>query len=74
MDQKQLVLNRLRLAPLTAFDALMDLGVARLASRINELRNDGYEIDTQMIDVPTRRGNARIAQYVLIEEEEKIAW
>ncbi len=54
---------------ITAMDALGKLGVARLAARISELRDAGHWIDTQMIEVPTRCGTARVARYRLINEK-----
>jgi len=51
---------------ITQFDALLELGCMRLASRINDLRNRGLEIATKMIDVATRSGTvAKIACYKL---------
>ena len=38
----------------TSLDAIRDLGNTRLSATIFELRNDGYDIATKMVKVPTR--------------------
>ena len=46
MTQKEMVLNVLRTdGCITTYDAFVDLGCTRLPSRINELRNEGIEIE-----------------------------
>ena len=67
MKQTDLVLDYMkRYKTITAFDALRDLGIMRLASRISELRK-GHNIEKIMITVKTRMGTANIAQYRLIK-------
>lgn len=39
---------------ITQYQALADLGVMRLASRISELRKQGYNIKGEMIEVKNR--------------------
>ena len=51
---------------ITARYAREQLGVDRLAARINELRDAGHWVDTQMVKVPTRHGVAYVARYRLI--------
>lgn len=52
--------------PLTQLDAMKDLGIARLASRINELRNEGYQIESTRKAVKNRFGETcYIAEYRL---------
>lgn len=65
--QKELVLNELRAGNyLTGYRALMDLGVMRLASRINDLKNDGHVIETKRVEVTARNGRiAHVAAYRL---------
>ena len=68
MTQKLLVLNRLKRGPLTQLQALRELGVMRLASRIDELRQSGNRIDTEMIEVEKAdRTKSKVARYRLIE-------
>lgn len=55
---------------ITSKQAMEDLGVYRLASRINELKRDGYKIDRKMIKVRGRDGEAcYVAQYSLAEAQ-----
>ena len=60
-----------RYGPLTHGDALLHLGVARLAARIHELRRDpelDKRIECRMIEVETRRGRkAKVAQYSIAD-------
>lgn len=50
----------------TQFEALKDLGVMRLASRISELRKNGHEIVSQMVKVENRYGETcRVKRYFL---------
>jgi len=47
---------------LTTLDALIKFGCFRLASRINDLRNDGMKISTKIIKLENKK---QIAQYSL---------
>lgn len=49
---------------ITQLDALRDLGVFRLASRISDLKRDGYAITGKMETVKNRYGeDCRIKRY-----------
>lgn len=49
---------------ITALDALADLGVMRLASRISDLRRMGYKIERRMVERSNRWGETvRVAEY-----------
>lgn len=51
---------------ITQFEALNELGVMRLASRISELRRNGYVISSKMIKVQNRYGETcRVKRYSL---------
>lgn len=64
MTKQQAVLNHLKkYRNITPLEALKEYGSMRLGAIIFNLRKD-YRIETNMIDVPTRFGNARVAQYV----------
>lgn len=53
---------------ITQMQALQDLGCLRLASRISELRKNGYEINRRMIKVKNRFGEScSVAEYTLAE-------
>ena len=51
---------------ITQLEALNDLGVLRLASRISELRKNGHKIESQMVKVENRYGEkCRVKRYSL---------
>lgn len=53
---------------ITQKQASDELGIARLASRINELKKDGYLIKKQMIKVKNRYGEiCMVAEYSLAQ-------
>lgn len=50
---------------ITQLEALRDLGVMRLASRISDLRRIGYDIDSETVAVKNRWGeNCYIKRYM----------
>ena len=51
---------------ITPKEAIDELGIMRLASRISELRKSGYEIEGKMVKVPNRYGDScRVKCYSL---------
>lgn len=52
---------------ITSWEAIQHLGCTRLSGRIYEIKKMGYNIQKDMVDVPTRYGNTRIAVYRLEE-------
>jgi hypothetical protein len=49
---------------ITALEADDALGVRRLAARVNDLRDQGYDITSEMVTVTNRRGEqCRVARY-----------
>jgi hypothetical protein len=50
---------------ITQLDALRDLGVMRLASRIADLKRMGYPIEAKTESVKTRYGKTNIKRYSL---------
>ena len=51
---------------ITQFEALRDLGVMRLASRISDLKMLGYPVESEMITVKNRYGeDCRVKSYRL---------
>ena len=49
---------------ITQFEALQDLGIMRLASRISDLKRLGYPIDSKVIEVKNRFGEpCRVKSY-----------
>lgn len=69
--QTQIVLNYMRsFGGITARDALR-FGCMRLASRISDLKKQGYAIDREMIEVTNVDGSkTRVARYSLWEPAE----
>lgn len=66
MTQNEMILNHLkRNRSITQLEALNRFGVMRLASRIDELRQIGMNIETELVSVETKRGVAKIAKYRL---------
>lgn len=43
---------------ITQHEAMIDLGIMRLASRISELKEDGYTITGEMVKVKNRFGES----------------
>lgn len=51
---------------ITQFEALRDLGVMRLASRISDLKRLGYPVESEMVSVVNRYGEeCRVKRYRL---------
>ena len=54
---------------ITQLEALRDLGVMRLASRISDLKKQGYPIEGMIVCIKNRYGeDCRIKRYSLKEE------
>ena len=57
---------------ITTIQAIQDLGNTRLAHSIWELKNDGYEIETENVKVSTRWGTTTtVAKYRLLDTAKK---
>ena len=71
VSQQQKILKYMQThGSITARDAL-SFGCMRLASRITDLKKQGYIIDREMIEVTTADGGkARVARYKLWTPEE----
>lgn len=65
--QTQWVLQRLRLGPLTALEALDGCGCFRLAARIRDLRDAGHPIETRHRTLPNGK---TVAVYQLMIQED----
>lgn len=53
----------------TSLDAVYDIGVGRLAARVQELRAEGYVIETVWITTPSHK---RVAKYRLVEGDAQL--
>ena len=57
---------------ISALEALRDLGVYRLASRIADLKKQGHKIKSEMVSVATRNGGrTHIARYSWADDNVK---
>ena len=67
MTQKDTILHALQEGDwITPLDAMNRWGIGRLAARINELKEDGHDIESKMVTVPNRVGKkCRVAEYSL---------
>lgn len=69
MTQEQRVMEYITdFGSITALEAMRDLGIMRLASRVADLRMSGKPIVTEMVEVENRYGEkTHIARYRLEE-------
>lgn len=51
----------------TSRDVWLAVGCSRLAARIDDLKRDGYAIDSELVTVQVGERTARVARYVLHE-------
>jgi hypothetical protein len=65
MSQNNIILSHLRKSPITAYDAVLQHNIYRLAARIKNLRDDGHTIITEM---KTNKNKVNYAEYHLIKE------
>ena len=65
-SQKENILEYLEAGhSITQMEALSLFGCARLAPRIGELREDGYQIESKPVRVKTRSGYVTVSEYRL---------
>ena len=56
---------------ITPLDAMLDLGIMRLASRVSDLKRLGYPIVSEFVPVKNRHGEpCRVKSYSLMKEGE----
>ena len=70
MSQEERILRYLKTHKkgITPLVALEKFGCLRLSGRIHDLREQGYPIMTNIVEVPNRYGDvSRVAEYRLIE-------
>jgi len=54
---------------ITPMEAFSELGITKLATRVSEMRRDGYEFEIEMVTKKNRYGEpVRFARYRLIKE------
>ena len=68
MTQKQYIIMYLRqFDSITPMQAFADLGITKLATRIGELKKDGYNFKTEIVTGKNRFGKiTRYARYSLV--------
>ena len=71
MTQNQMILKYITdFGSITHLEAYKELGIMRLASRISELKEKGYPIDSVMVKSKNRYGkNMHYSKYFLKERE-----
>ena len=73
MKQTDIILTHLMSGKsITSKEAMTEYGIARLASRIWDLKHMGYPIHDKFVSVPTRYGmNTGIKEYFIPDELRK---
>ena len=69
MSQQTQVLNHLKKEPLTPLVALRKYGTLRLAALVFNLRDEGHNIKTDIVNVGTKRNPKYVAKYSLIKNK-----
>ena len=67
MSQQTQVLNHLKKEPLTPLVALRKYGTLRLAAIVFNLRDEGHNIKTDIVNVVTKRNTNYVAKYSLLK-------
>ncbi len=69
--QRKMLLNALQHGPMTTGEIRNELGIGMPATRIFELRDMGYKIRKEMVEVVNRIGQTvKVARYTLVESDE----
>jgi hypothetical protein len=69
MSVQTMVLNHLKKEPLTPLVALRKYGTFRLAALIFNLRDEGHNIKTDIVNVGTKRNCKYVAKYSLLKNK-----
>ena len=70
VNQCERILFYLRhFSSITQLDAMRDLGIMRLASRVSDLRKQGFDIKSETVAVKNRMGETCYIKRYYIEEE-----
>lgn len=70
VTQRQLIINYIKdFGSITPMEAVFDLGITKLATRISEMRADGMEFRIEMVNDKNRYGKpTRYARYSFPKE------
>lgn len=66
-SQNEIILEALQKGPLTTWDAIQRFGITRLGARVFELKERGYKIEKETVEVGVLAGVKRVARYTLID-------
>jgi hypothetical protein len=69
MSQQTQVFNHLKKEPLTPLVALKKYGTMRLAAIVFNLRDEGHNIKTDIVNVGTKRNTKYVAKYSLLKNK-----
>ena len=71
LTQNEMILKYIHdYGSITPLEALKEFGCMRLASRINDLKNQGYNIVSEKVSIKNRYGKKiSFAKYSIIESE-----
>lgn len=71
LTQNEMILKYIHdYGSITPLEALKEFGCMRLASRINDLKNQGYNIVSEKVSIKNRYGKkVSFAKYSIIESE-----
>ena len=69
MSQQTEVFNHLKKEPLTPLVALKKYGTLRLAALIFNLRDEGHNINTKIVNVGSKRNPKYVAEYSLLKNK-----
>jgi len=69
MSQQTMVLNHLKSQPLTPLVALKKYGTMRLAAIVFNLRDEGHNIKTKIVNVGSQRNAKYVAEYSLLKNK-----
>lgn len=72
MTQKEMIVKYINdFGSISTYEAFVDLGIARLASRISDLKNDGLKIDRETVKSKNRYGKkVHYARYRIGEQNQ----
>ena len=76
MNQREQIIQYIRdFGSITSYSAYVDLGITQLASRIRELKQEGYYFTYETEVKKNRYGKkVRFKRYILEEVNENIVW
>jgi esterase/lipase superfamily enzyme len=70
MNQRELILKYIKeFGSITSFEAYIDLGITQLATRIKELKEQGYSFSYEWISKKNRYGKKVAFKKYKLEEE-----